>query len=81
MEQNGLPPVKQQGKRPATVGRDSPLVHWGDIAAIPGFALLAFYFWTLDHRTDLETLLLAFSIAGFVADCYFTLVYLRVIRG
>jgi hypothetical protein len=45
----------------------------GDILAIPFFALLVKYFMEKPDMTDLERVLLSFSVAGFVADVYFTL--------
>ena len=52
--------------------------HYGDILAIPFFALLIWYFYTLPTKTVLEWTLLAFSISGFLCDVLFTYIYFRV---
>ena len=51
--------------------------HYGDIAAIPFFALLSYYFYTLEQKTPLENILMIFCIAGFILDCVFTTQFLR----
>jgi len=52
--------------------------HYGDILAIPFFALLIFYFYNKERKTPLETLLFLFSISGFVLDILYTLLFYRV---
>jgi hypothetical protein len=51
--------------------------HYGDIAAIPFFAMLVFYFIRLKNKGILEYTLLLFSIGGFVADIIFTHQYVN----
>ena len=46
--------------------------HYGDIAAIPFFALLCYYFYMIEIKTPLEYVLMLFCFAGFVLDCFFT---------
>ena len=57
------------------------LSHYGDIIAIPFFALLTFYFYNIQHKTQLETTLFYFSIAGFVMDIYYTYMFLSIQRN
>ena len=52
------------------------LSHYGDILAIPFFALLIFYFYQIEQKTELEIILFLFSIAGFVVDILFTFLFL-----
>ena len=53
------------------------LSHLGDIVAIPGFALLIWYFSQISDKTDFEWLLLVFVTGAFLADILFTYLYLR----
>ena len=46
--------------------------HYGDIAAIPFFALLVYYFYHIQYKTLIEYILLLFSISGFILDVFFT---------
>ena len=46
--------------------------HYGDILAIPFFALLVAYFYTIEYKTPIEYVLFWFSIAGLVLDIVFT---------
>ena len=46
--------------------------HLGDMVAIPGFALLIWYFSQIPERTDFEGLLLVFVTGAFLADLLFT---------
>jgi hypothetical protein len=50
--------------------------HYGDILAIPFFALLAIYFYNIEHKTTIEYILLLFSISGFLLDIFFTYIFL-----
>jgi len=50
--------------------------HWGDLLAIPGFALLIYYFYNLEEKTILEYLLLLFSITALILDILFTYEFL-----
>ena len=54
----------------------SHISHYGDILAIPFFLLLVVYFYKKKNRTDIENILLLFSIAGLVLDIIFTSMYL-----
>ena len=50
--------------------------HYGDILAIPFFALLIFYFYNIKNKSILEYVLLLFSISGFVLDILYTFIFL-----
>lgn len=50
--------------------------HYGDIVAIPFFALLAIYFYTIEHKSTIEYLLLCFSISGLLLDVLYTYIFL-----
>ena len=50
--------------------------HYGDILAIPFFALLVIYFYNIKNKSTLEYLLFYFSIAGFVLDILYTIMFL-----
>jgi len=50
--------------------------HYGDILAIPFFALLVIYFYNIEHKTTIEYVLLLFSISGFLLDIFFTYLFL-----
>ena len=50
--------------------------HYGDILAIPFFLLSSIYFYNIDHKNNLEYLLLFFSLSGFILDILFTLLFL-----
>ena len=45
--------------------------HYGDILAIPFFALLVIYFYNIENKTTIEYVLLLFSMSGFVLDIFF----------
>ena len=51
------------------------LSHYGDILALPLFALLTYYFYTLENKNPIEYLLLFFGFTGFVLDGLFTYIY------
>jgi hypothetical protein len=51
------------------------LSHYGDILAIPFFALLAIYFYAIEHKSIIEYLLLYFSISGFILDILYTYIF------
>lgn len=42
--------------------------HYGDILAIPFFALLVIYFYNIEDKSTIENVLLLFSISGFILD-------------
>jgi hypothetical protein len=50
--------------------------HYGDILAIPFFALLIIYFYNIKNKSILEYILFYFSIAGFVLDILYTIMFL-----
>ena len=52
------------------------LSHYGDILAIPFFALLIVYFDNIEHKSTIEYVLLFFSISGFVLDILYTFIFL-----
>jgi hypothetical protein len=53
------------------------LSHYGDILAIPFFALLAFYFYNKEQKTSIEYILFIFSLLGFILDIFYTIIFLR----
>lgn len=50
--------------------------HYGDILAIPFFALLVIYFYNIEHKSILEYVLFMFSISGFILDILYTYLFL-----
>lgn len=58
-----LSTIKYTGFRPEDLG---------DLLAIPFFALSFYYFYTLEHKTTLENILMLFSLAGLILDCIFS---------
>jgi hypothetical protein len=50
--------------------------HYGDIIAIPFFALLSFYFYQIEEKTDIEYVLFFFSISGFILDIIYTILFI-----
>lgn len=50
--------------------------HYGDILAIPFFALLMIYFYNIEDKSIIEYVLLMFSISGFILDILYTYVFL-----
>ena len=50
--------------------------HYGDILAIPFFALLIIYFYNIEHKSIIEYVLLFFSISGFILDILYTYIFL-----
>jgi len=50
--------------------------HYGDILAIPFFALLIIYFYNIEDKSILEYVLFLFSIIGFLVDILFTFIFL-----
>jgi hypothetical protein len=53
------------------------LSHYGDILAIPFFALLVLYFYKIENKTPMEYVLLAFSAMGFVLDIFYTYLFYK----
>ena len=51
--------------------------HYGDIMAIPFFAIATLYLYSIDSRSPIENILLFFCISGFVLDLFFTSVFLK----
>ena len=56
------------------------LSHYGDMLAIPFFALLIFYFYNIEHKSIIEYILLFFSISGFILDILYTFIFLSYFR-
>ena len=50
--------------------------HYGDILAIPFFALLAIYFYNIEQKSIIEYVLLFFSISGLILDISYTYIFL-----
>ena len=51
------------------------LSHYGDIVAIPFFALLVIYFYIIKNKSITEYVLFCFSILGFLLDILYTYIY------
>ena len=49
--------------------------HYGDILAIPFFALLVVYFYNNERKSTIEYILFYFSISGFVLDIFYTCIF------
>ncbi len=49
---------------------------FGDLLAIPFFALSFYYFYNLEDKTNLENILMFFSLAGLILDCLFSAIFL-----
>jgi hypothetical protein len=49
--------------------------HYGDILAIPFFALLIIYFYNIENKSIMEYVLLFFSISGFILDILYTYIF------
>lgn len=52
------------------------LIHYGDILAIPFFALLVIYFYNIKNKSITEYVLFYFSILGFLLDILFTYIFI-----
>ena len=52
------------------------LCNYGDILAIPLFALLVYYFYHIENKSTLEYILFGFAIIGFVVDTLFSYIFL-----
>lgn len=52
------------------------LSNYGDILAIPFFALLVIYFYNIQNKSNIEYLLLLFSISGLILDILYTFIFL-----
>ena len=50
--------------------------HYGDILAIPFFALLVIYFYNIEDKSTIEYVLLLFSMSGFILDILYTYIFL-----
>ncbi len=50
--------------------------HYGDILAIPFFALLVFYFYNIQQKSIIEYLLFCFSISGLILDILYSYIFL-----
>ena len=49
--------------------------HYGDILAIPFFALLVIYFYNIKNKSIIEYVLFCFSITGFIVDILYTYLF------
>ena len=56
------------------------LSHYGDIVAIPFFAMLVFYFHNKKNKTTLEHVLFCFSIVGLISDIIYTYIFLYSLK-
>lgn len=56
-------------------GYINDLCHYGDVLAIPFFAILSYYFYGIENKTSLEYILLLFSVAGFLLDILYTIIF------
>jgi len=56
------------------------LNHYGDILAIPFFALLSYYFYMIENKTPTEYILFIFSVSGFILDMVYTYIYVYKIK-
>jgi len=56
------------------------LSHYGDILAIPFFALLIIYFYNITNKSIIERILLLFSISGFVFDIFFSYLFISRVK-
>jgi hypothetical protein len=56
------------------------LSHYGDILAIPFFALLVIYFYNITNKSIIEYVLLLFSISGFIFDILFSYLFLSRVK-
>ena len=54
--------------------------HYGDILAIPFFALLVIYFYNIEHKSTIEYILLCFSRSGFILDILYTYIFLSYFK-
>jgi hypothetical protein len=55
--------------------------HYGDILAIPFFALLTIYFYNIEEKSIIEYVLLCFSISGFILDIFYTYIFLSHVKS
>jgi hypothetical protein len=51
--------------------------HYGDILAIPFFALLVYYFYLIENKSIVEYILFYFSISGFILDILYTYIFFK----
>ena len=55
--------------------------HYGDMLAIPFFALLVIYFYNIEHKSIIEYVLLCFSISGVILDILYTYIFLSYYKS
>ena len=53
------------------------LAHYGDMLAIPFFAITFYYFYQIEKKTTLEMLLTLFIGITLIADILFTVIFLK----
>jgi len=56
------------------------LSHYGDLLAIPFFALLTLYFYNIENKSLVENILFYFSLTGFILDTYFWLIFIKFLK-
>ena len=54
--------------------------NFGDMLAIPFFAWLSIYFHRVPNKTSEQNILYFFSVCGFVADSFFTFLFIQKFR-
>ena len=57
------------------------LIHYGDILAIPFFALLVIYFYHIENKSIIEYILFYFSISGVLIDTFFTYTFFTRLKS
>jgi hypothetical protein len=55
----------------------SNISHYGDILAIPFFALIILYFYKIENKTPIEYVLYVFGIFGFLLDILYTYLFFQ----
>ena len=53
------------------------LAHYGDMLAIPFFAITFYYFYQIEEKTTLEMLLTLFIGITIISDILFTVIFLK----
>ena len=53
------------------------LAHYGDMLAIPFFAITFYYFYQIEEKTTLEMLLTLFIGITLISDILFTLIFFK----
>ena len=53
------------------------LAHYGDFIAVPCFFITFIYFYQIPNKTLLENLLMIFIFISFIADIFFSVIFLK----